>query len=436
MKPKNITFIEALADQLSNQDIAYRFIDSRWKQRGDIDIIVAKKNISAFEKILKDHGFRRKGFWPPQSRSYKGFHHQEIISIGAHVSGYIGGFGGGLGRLGKKLNPTTNLPAEKSFLSTEERLFILLYKYGSRKKRQKYEEEYAQLVANEKIDYQKLATLCSAAFENHSDLVKAVEGKKALSQIPIRFNLSQRIALRFRGKPNKILKRLYKVVKPSLYITIVGCNGSGKSTTTKNLVEKLRQENIETAHIYSGRIQFQMLPINFFLKLLKPDKIEGKKVEPKKNTNVEAKDELKLKKSSKQEFAREVRIFNSPFLNNLAPFIYYVEYLLRYFIQVHPQRIFNDIVITDRGYIDLFTSPNMNKKVCRFFFNLLPQPKYILLWNAPEVLAERRPEFRIEDLRKQLQAYEQFTPLYLLKIKTEQPEIVLNTIAQKIEKMV
>ena len=105
-------------------------------------------------------------------------------------------------------------------------------------------------------------------------------------------------------------------------------------------------------------------------------------------------------------------------------------------IQVHPKRIFNDIVITDRGYIDLFTSPNMNKKVCRFFFNILPQPKYILLWNNPEILAERRPEFRTEDLQKQLQAYDQFAALYLLKIKTDQSELVLNTIAQKIEKMI
>ncbi len=426
MKSKNVKIIGELSGQLSKNNLAYRFIDSRWKKRGDIDIIVAKKHISAFEKILKDHGFRRKGRWPPQSRSYKGFHNQEIISIGAHVGGYIGGFGGGLGRLGKKLNPTVSLPAENSILSTEERLFILLYKYGSRKQKQKYEEEYAQLLAQEKMDYQKLATLCSAAFRNYPEIIKAIEEKKVLSEIPLQFNLSQKIALAFRGKPNKILKRLYKIVKPSPYITIVGCNGSGKSTTVKNVVEKLRQENIETAHIYSGRIQFQMLPINFFLKLLKPDKIEGKKREKEKKEN----------SASKEQFAREVRIFNSPFLNNFAPFVYYIEYLLRYVIQVHPKRIFNDIVITDRGYIDLFTSPNMNKKVCRFFFNLLPQPKYILLWNDPEVLAERRPEFRIEDLQKQLQAYEQFGPLYLLKIKTEQPEIVLNTIAQKIEKMV
>lgn len=423
MKPKNIKLIEELSNTLSKNSIAYRFIDTRWKKRGDIDIIVAKKDISAFENILKDNGFRRKGYWPPQSRSYKSFQNNEIISIGAHVGGYIGGFGGGLGRIGKKLNPTTSPPPEKSILSTEERLFILLYKYGSRKQNKKYEEEYSQLIDAEKIDPQKLASLCSIAFKNGSEIAKAVEEKKALSQIPLQFNLPQKIALLFRGKPNKILKRLYKVIKPSPYLTIVGCNGSGKSTTVKNLVGKLRQENIETAHIYSGRIQFQMLPINFFLKLLKPDKIEGKKIEKK------------VGEDKKEQFAREVRIFHSLFLNNIAPFVYYMEYLLRYFVQVHPKRIFNDLVITDRGYIDLFTSPNMNKKACHFFFKILPQPKYVLLWNDPEVLVERRPEFRIEDLQKQLQAYDQFSSSYLLKIKTDNLNIV-DTLAQKIEKMV
>ncbi|MEK6809739.1 MAG: hypothetical protein AABY40_03625, partial [Nanoarchaeota archaeon] len=187
--------------------------------------------------------------------------------------------------------------------------------------------------------------------------------------------------------------------------------------------EKLKQENIETAHIYSGRIQFRMLPINFLLKLFKPNKIEGKKFE------------VKDAEGKKEEFAREVRIFNSSLLNNIAPFVYYVEYLLRYVVQVHPKRIFNDVVITDRGYIDLFASPNMNKKICRFCFMILPKPKHILLWNYPEVLAERRPEFRIEDLQKQLKAYDRFSELYLMKIKTDQHSIV-EVIAQKIEKMV
>src|SRR3989344_7306827 len=182
MKPKNISFISSVAKQLSENNIAYRLIDSRWKKRGDIDIIVAKKDISAFEQVLHKNDFRRKGRWPPQSRSYKAFHNEEIISLGAHIGGYIGGFGGGLGRVGKKLNPSTSLPPEKSILSPEERLFILLYKYGSRKQKHKYEEEFNR-VCNENINFEKLLSLCSLAFKNSDDIVLRIREKRTLPEI-------------------------------------------------------------------------------------------------------------------------------------------------------------------------------------------------------------------------------------------------------------
>jgi len=223
----------------------------------------------------------------------------------------------------------------------------------------------------------------------------------------------------FRGKPNKILKRIYKIIFPSPYIAFVGCNGTGKSTTIKNLTEKLKKENLKVAAIYSGRMKFQFLPINKLLNLFKPDKITGKKI----------------KKGKKEEYAREVRIFRSPFLNFTAPFVYYTEYLFRYFFKIRPKRIFNDIVITDRGFIDLFSSPNMNKKVCKILFKLMPQPKYILLWNDPKTIVKRRPEFLLEQINQQLNAYNKFSSIYLMKIKTDRINIV-DDIAKRIEKMI
>src|SRR3989344_7994410 len=105
MNTKNILFIQRLADDLTKNHVEFRFIDNRWKKSGDIDIIVAKSSIKQFENSLKNNSFKRKGRWPPQSRTYKAFHNNELISIGAHVGGYIGGFGGGLRRLGQILEP-------------------------------------------------------------------------------------------------------------------------------------------------------------------------------------------------------------------------------------------------------------------------------------------------------------------------------------------
>lgn len=418
MNIKNIKFIEKLADELSSNNIRYRFIDRRWKKRGDVDIIVSVKSTGLFENILKENGFKRKGKWPPQSRVYKKFLNNETISIGGHIGGYIGGFGGGLGRLGKIFEPKIAVPYKESYLSLEARIFILIYKYGSRKEKEKYKEEYNELI-NGELDYLKLLKLCSFAFSNPGEIVRRIREKESLEDINAKFRLNQKISLAFRGKPNKILKRMYKIIIPSPYIAFVGCNGTGKSTTIKNLTEKLKRDNLKVATIYSGRIKFQFLPINKIVSLFKPDKITGKKI----------------KKGKKEEYAREVRIFKSPFLNFAAPFVYYAEYIFRYFFKVRPKRIFNDVVLTDRGFIDLFSSPNMNKKVCRFLFRLMPQPKYILLWNDPKIIVKRRPEFLLEQINQQLNAYNQFSNIYLMKVKTDKMDIV-DDIAKKIEKMV
>src|SRR3989344_3234027 len=143
MNPQNVKLIQKLMEEAS-KTIPIRFVDNRWKKSGDIDIIVAKSSIKQFESILKTYEFKRKGKWPPQSRTYKAFHNNELISIGAHVGGYIGGFGGGLGRLGKILEPKNT---HEQYLTPAEQMFIILYKYATRKEKQKYEEYYNELLS-------------------------------------------------------------------------------------------------------------------------------------------------------------------------------------------------------------------------------------------------------------------------------------------------
>ncbi|HLD34200.1 MAG TPA: hypothetical protein VJB66_05710 [Candidatus Nanoarchaeia archaeon] len=415
MNSKNIQLIQKIAKEAS-QTIPIRFIDNRWKKHGDIDIIVAKGSIKQFENILRHHNFKRKGMFPPQSRTYKAFHNNELISIGAHVGGYIGGFGGGLGRLGKILEPKDT---STTYLTAAEQMFIILYKYATRKEKQKYEAYYNELL-KEQIDEHELEKLCIKAFSNPTQITKQVASKEKLSTMKMQLKPSQKFRLFFRGKPNKIARRLYRIFKPAPFVAIVGCNGTGKSTTVKKVAEKLESENLDVARYYSGRMKFQMLPINVFLRFFKPDKIEGK----------ESKDQ-------KVKYEREVRIFHSKTLNFIAPFVYYVEYTLRYIFKIYPKQIFNDIVLTDRSFIDVFASPNMNKKVCKFLFKLMPQPYHILLWNEPEVIAARRPEFLLEHIKQQCESYDQFDKnnFYIIKIKTDKFEVT-DEIAARIAKLV
>ena len=412
MNNLNIAFVFSIAAECSASDVKYRFIDNRWKESGDIDIIIAKNDSKKFEKILYRYSFKRKGFWPPQSRMYKAFLNNELLSIGAHVGGYRGGFGGGLGKLGKLFEPSSSCSPERSILSSEEQLFILLYKYASRPNPQKYEKAYGEL-CSKKLSADKLRVLCRHAFKNSDTIVSLVLQQKLLSQIPIQFTMQQKLALSFRGKPNKILRRLYRIIKPAPVIALVGCNGVGKSTMVRMLAEKLEKENLHVATVYSGRIRFQMLPINALLKIFKPDSIEKKAV-----TGIQV---------------REMRIFHSSLLNAAAPFVYYAEYFLRT-IRLYLKRIFYDVVLMDRSFIDIFASPNLNKKICTVLFHLMPQPKHILLTNDVVTIAKRRPEFLRRHITQQLEAYSKL-PYYLLRVKTDGTDAV-NIVAKKISEMI
>jgi hypothetical protein len=420
MNKENVHFIETLCRELSENEVKYRHIDQRWKKRGDVDIIVAKDSLKTFEATLKKSGFIRKGFWPPQSRTYETFVNNERIPIGGHIGGFIGAFGGGMGKLGKKFSPRTVKRYEDSYLSKEEQIFILLYKYESRNHAKKYEEYYNNLL-NNKIDYNKLLRLLSFTFSNPKSLIAQIKNKQLLNETKINFKLKIKKSLKSKGKFNRILRTSYKTVFPSPYIAFVGCNGTGKSTAIETLTQKLTNQKIKVGGIYSGRFHFQILkPVNKILKYFKPNKIE-------RGENHH--------KGTKRVNMREVRIYNSRILRFLTPFVYYIEYFFRYFFKVYPLRIKKDIVITDRSFLDIFNSPNTNKFVCKILFKLMPKPKHILLWNDPEELLERRPEFLLKHIKNQLKVYDQFSSLYFMKVKTDKLEVV-DEIAEKVQKLI
>ena len=421
MNGKNIQFIENISKELSSNGVKYRIIDERWKKRGDIDIIVAKDSVKKFEKILKKNDFKRKGFWPPQSRTYEAFNNNERIPVGGHMGGFIGGFGGGLGRtLGKKLCPNSVKDYINSYLSIEEQIFVLLYKYGYLRKHTKYEKYYDNLI-KKKIDYLVLKKLLSLTFNNPNQLNNQIKNRISLKNTKFKLKFLRKINTKLRGRFNKSLRFFYKIIFPSPYIAFVGCNGTGKSTTMKNLTKKLEAEKIKVATLYSGRFRFQILkPINYFLKFFKPNKIERG---------------IEHHKGTKRKDMREVRIYHSKFLKIITPLVYYIEYIGRYLFKVYPLRIKKDVILTDRSFIDIFNSPNTNKSICKILFKLMPHPKHILLWNEPEILLKRRPEFQLRHLKEQLRIYSQFDNIYLMKIKTDKLNIT-NKIAEKIQKLI
>jgi len=62
MNNTNVAYLLSIAAECSASNVKYRFVDNRWKESGDVDIIVAKSDIKKFEEVLYSHSFKRKGF--------------------------------------------------------------------------------------------------------------------------------------------------------------------------------------------------------------------------------------------------------------------------------------------------------------------------------------------------------------------------------------
>lgn len=421
MKEDNQAFVRSILRDLSDKNVKYLIVDERWKEGGDVDLIVSRDTLAVLEDVLRVKGFVRKGFWPPWARAYYLYRNDEALWIGVHVGGYIGGFGGGLGQVGKVFSPTDVVPAHNSTISKEAQIFILIYKFHTRKKNQKYVRHYDKLIKGN-VGYAELRRYFSLVFTNPAEIAKRVRNKTPLEKLNPKFKLSKRFSLIFSGKFNRALRVAYKIIKPAPYIAFVGCNGTGKSTTTKRVRDMLEGQKLQVGTLYSGRFRTgsQILPINFFARFLKPSRIERGK---------------NHHKGEKRKNMREVRIFDSKILRITGPIVYYVDYLLRYIFKVYPLRVKSDIVITDRSFIDIFNSPNLSPTVSRVLFKLMPNPRYILLYNDPEVLNKRRPEFQLKHIRKQLEIYSQFDDLYIMKVKTEKPEVI-NDIVEGLHKVI
>lgn len=423
MNRKNVLFVEKIFQELSNSGVKYVIIDERWKKRGDIDIIVAKDSIKTFERVFVSHGFSQKAKkWPPLIRMYRGFFNNEIIFIGAHIGGYYGGFGGGIGTLGQMFSPQ-RVPKNDLYLSREAQAFILLYKRAARAEIHKYEDYFNSLIKNKKgrFDYRKFRAFCELAFSNADEIVRSLKRGVSFADVRVRFKTNLAFFQKLKAIQSGALRFLYKIFFPSPYIAFVGANGVGKSTVSSRLGAKLEKEKLKVACIYGGRFRLQVLaPLNSLLDNLRPDVIERGKNHDK---------------GTKRVHMREVRIYHSRIIRIISPVVFFIDYALRYWLYIYPKRVAHDVVLVDRSFIDIFTSPNMNNSLCKLFFKLLiPKPKHILLYNDVDILLKRRPEFQRKHLEQQLRTYAMFGDLYLLKLKTDNYRIV-DEAAREIEKL-
>jgi len=384
MNHKNIQEILELKEKLLKKNIHVVFVNSRWMAKGEINNLVRRKDVKKLDRFLKQHGFKRYQFYSYWKKYYVKYSNKELIIWDAHIDDYEGA--------SKKV-----LKNQKGNLTSTRQVYLHIYNSTYKNDLSKHKDYIEAL--SEKADHDLLQKYLKESFKNPNTIYfyfkrKQYEKIKPILRYKHQIHKPKYVA---RNTTFKFLRIINKLFKPGKYFVIMGTDGSGK-TTTLNEVRYILKKHLKVKTSRGSRFKFKCLPLNFLV-----NKIA-----------------TKAKKTGKASSEGDVINYKSNLLRYTIPFVYYIEYFLRYFFITYPQRIRNNVVMEDRYFLDLLTSNNANKKLARFLYTILPKPSNIVyLHNNIKTITKRRPEHPKEDIIRQQKIFNEYSKLFNKKVKTD-----------------
>ena len=355
-----------------------------------IDLVVSKKDFSAFNQVMKQFGFTKRDL------SFSHTHHPyfkiknlEKISFDVQVGGI---HWNDMPYLGEEIFDNN---VKKAFFYTlsDNDMFVMLLAHSILGKR-RFKPEYQEILLNLKVDRDYVVGKFTSIFNKEIALKMINLNFKEILQMKYRLILS----FIFKSSKNvsTFIKLFFRWVKWKKsftsypLISMIGPDGSGKTTMAKSLSSFLKQNNKKASLIYTGRGREQIIP---FRKLFKKYKSKERK-----------KDRVSKPKKSDLQF-RKV-------LYTLAAPLFTLDLLLRYLIRMFPKRRKGYIVITDRYCSDILLMEHVPLWLRKFFLSLFPKPTLTFYFhNDVEVLHRRRPEEPVDGLKRQLNIFEELRPI-------------------------
>ena len=160
-------------------------------------------------------------------------------------------------------------------------------------------------------------------------------------------------------------------------VAMVGTDGSGKSTVSAQLAERLEQAGFPTASAYFGMARGNLPGIALARRVLRVGGVQpAAPVEP-----------------GEPEGAGAAASLDRPGLRRAAAWFYAAEYVWRYQRTVAPHRRRGRVVLVDRYVYDLRESPWPGSTASRIAEALVPAPDVLVLPDAPDdVIHARKPE--------------------------------------------
>jgi len=170
-------------------------------------------------------------------------------------------------------------------------------------------------------------------------------------------------------------------------VSIIGIDGSGKTTITKEVSRALGSNHIAHSVVYLGRGSQNILPLQLFAKKY----AEGTASESSKH------DADKINK-----------------LKTLTLFVFFLDVFLRYIIYVLPKKLSGKIILTERSFTDFFIARGVPYSLRNLFYSLSPKPNILFFLETNALFAhQHKNEDSIEELERQITEYKKL----LLKAK-------------------
>ncbi|MGD9131071.1 MAG: hypothetical protein PVH73_05805 [Candidatus Bathyarchaeota archaeon] len=170
----------------------------------------------------------------------------------------------------------------------------------------------------------------------------------------------------------------------SLLVCIIGVDGTGKTSHTKLLVDRLTNEGLAVKYLWAGFFHFFSLPLLAYARIMGFTEVE---------------------KVTEERFVRHYQFYESRFLSKFYPISLFIDTLISTFLRVNLQLLLGKVVICDRFIYDTFvhlmmTLRNpalMHGKIARLYFRLMPKNNIVIVLRTKQLIAMHRREDLIEE---------------------------------------